>query len=263
MTTTETFNAWVTCPRPNPKATLRLFCFHYAGGAAWIFRPWLNHLPITVEVCPIELPGRGKRMAEPPLTRLEPLIQTLMSAILPNLNKPFAFFGHSMGGLLSFELSCLLRKEYGISPVHLFVSGCRAPQIPAPHSPIHELPESEFLEELRRFNGTPESVIENAELMKLLLPTLRADFAVLETYVYTPELPLNCPITVFGGLQDSEVSYEHLDAWRMQTNGAFSLEMFEGDHFFIDSARSLLLESLSEHLRQNMSSQMGSEPRYV
>jgi medium-chain acyl-[acyl-carrier-protein] hydrolase len=239
---------WVTCPKPNPKAKLRLFCFPYAGGSAWVFRPWLNHLPTTIELCPIELPARGKRWAESPITRLDILIEALKIAILPHLNQPFAFFGHSMGGIVSFELTRLLSKEYNVSPVYLFISGCRAPQIQDLDPPIHNLPEAEFIEELHRLNGTPKAVLENAELMELVLPTLRADFAMLETYNYFGDTPLNCPIAVFGGLQDNEVSYEDLQAWKIQTNQAFSLEMFEGDHFFIDSARSLLLTSITSKL---------------
>jgi medium-chain acyl-[acyl-carrier-protein] hydrolase len=166
------------------------------------------------------------------------------------LDKPFIFFGHSMGGLISFELARLLRRDYSLSPVHLFVSGRRAPQIPTPDPRIHTLPEPAFLEELRRLNGTPEAVLENSELMQLLIPTLRADFAVLETYVYAPGPTLDCPITTFGGLHDREVSCDELEAWREQTNAAFSLQMFPGDHFFLHSAQSLLLQSLSRALHR-------------
>ena len=136
------------------------------------FRTWPNSLPITIEICPVELPGRGKRITSAPFTSLQLLVQAIAIALLPYLDKPFAFFGHSMGGLVSFELARLLRKKYNKSPVHLFVSGYRAPQIPDPHPPIHALPEPEFLEELRRLNGTPEIVLENTELMQMLLPAL-------------------------------------------------------------------------------------------
>ncbi|GFE67428.1 thioesterase II family protein [Chroococcus sp. FPU101] len=239
---------WVTCPKPNPNAKLRLFCFPYAGGSAWVFRPWLNHLPSFIELCPLELPGRGKRWTETPFTNLDSLIQTLGTAILPHLNRPFAFFGHSMGAMISFELTRLLSQKYEINPVYLFVSGCRAPQLRDPNPPIYNLPEPEFIAEIRRLNGTPDAVLENAELMELVLPALRADFEMLETYKYTDASSLNCPIAVFGGLQDIEVSHEDLQAWQVQTNQAFSLQMFEGNHFFIDSARSLLLTSITTRL---------------
>lgn len=249
MTNTRTINPWIAHSKPNTNAKLRLFCFPYAGCGASAFSSWSESLTSNVEICPIELPGHGCRIAEHPFNLLEPLIKELARAILPHLNKPFAFFGHSMGGLVSFELAHLLRKDYNLSPVHLFISGRHAPQIPESKPPIHYLPEPEFINELRSLNGTPEGVLENAELMKLFLPILRADFAALETYVYTPKPRLNCPITILGGLQDYEVSCEGLEAWREQTKANFSMQMFQGDHFFIHSARSLLLQFLGRELQ--------------
>ena len=248
MATTPTINSWVNRPKPNSQANLRLFCFPYAGSSAFIFRMWPDSLPTTVEVCPIELPGRGTRLIEPQFNRLSPLIQALAPSILPYLDKPFAFFGHSMGGLVSFELTRLLRRNYSMSPIHLFISGCRAPHLPALDRPIHPLSEPAFLKELRCLNGTPDAVLENTELMQLLLPALRSDFAVVETYVYAPESPLDCPITAFGGLQDRKVICDYLEAWREQTNATFSLKMLPGDHFFLHSAQSLLLKSLGREL---------------
>ncbi|MGL6344130.1 MAG: thioesterase II family protein [Waterburya sp.] len=249
MTNTRTINSWLTSSKTNSNAKLRLFCFPYAGGAASTFSSWSTNLTADVEICPIELPGHGCRLAERPINRLETLIQELAHALLPYLDKPFAFFGHSMGGIVSFELAHKLRRDYNLSPIHLFVSGRRAPQIPESEPPIHHLPEPEFLSEIRRLNGTPEAVLKNAELMELFLPILRADFAAIETYVHTPKPRLNCPITVLGGLQDFEVSFEKLEAWREQTNGNFSIQMFQGDHFFIHSKRSLLLQFLAQELQ--------------
>lgn len=244
----QTFKSWATNSSTNFDAELRLFCFPYAGGGASSFRSWSTSLTPVAEVCPVELPGHGCRLLEHPFTQLEPLIQSLARTLLPYLDKPFAFFGHSMGGLISFELAQLLRQKYNLSPVHLFISGRRAPQIPTSESPIHNLPKSEFLNKLRRFNGTPEAVLEDTELMKLLLPALRADFALLGTYVYVSKPRLDCPITVLGGLQDLEASYNDLEAWREQTNAAFSLQMFEGDHFFIHSIQSSLLEFIDREI---------------
>ncbi|MDF5710480.1 MAG: thioesterase II family protein [Nostoc sp. S4] len=249
MTTTPSFNSWVTCSQPNPQANLRLFCFPYAGGNSMIFRTWSNNLPRNVEVCAVEYPGRGRQMNSPPITRLEALVKAIAPVILPYLNKPFAFFGHSMGALVSFELTRLLRLEYNLKPFHLFISARRAPQIPPTKPPIHVLPDQELLEELRTLNGTPKAVLENPELMQIFLPVLRADFAVLETYIYTLQQPLECPITVFGGSQDQETKYEALQAWREQTSATFSLQMFDGDHFFIHSHQNLLFKLISQQLQ--------------
>ncbi len=248
MLNLEKIDNWITVPKANPKANLRLFCFPYAGGSSRIFRRWLEKFGNNVELCLIELPGRGSRIKLAPLNRLEPIVEALAQQIQPYLDKPFAFFGHSMGGLTSFELTRSLYKKYGISPVHLFISAYRPPQIPDSKPQIHTLPESDFIAQLRHYNGTPNEVLENQELMELFLPILRADFAVLETYAYHHAPPLECPISVFGGLQDNKVSIEELEAWREQTNNNFSLKMLPGDHFFINDSYSLVTEQISEIL---------------
>jgi medium-chain acyl-[acyl-carrier-protein] hydrolase len=250
MTVASGLDSWITCRKPNPQARLRLFCFPYAGCGVSIFRAWSDGLPADVEVCPLQLPGRGTRLMEPPFTQLSPLVQALAEALFPLLDMPFAFFGHSLGALVSFELARQLRRQYGVGvqPVHLFVSADRAPQIPYRDLPIHSLPEGKFLVELRRLKGTPREVLEDEELMQTMLPVLRADFAVHETYVYLTEPPLNCPISAFGGLQDHKVSRRDLEAWRDQTTGSFSLQMFAGDHFFLNTTQPVLLGVLSQEL---------------
>jgi medium-chain acyl-[acyl-carrier-protein] hydrolase len=176
------------------------------------------------------------------------LVEAIAEALIPSLDKPFIFFGHSMGGLLSFELARKLHMQQDLSPSHLFVSGRHAPQLPDPDPPIHNLPEPDFLEALRRLNGTPLVVLEDAELMQMVLPTVRADLAVVETYTYRPAPPLNCPITVFGGWQDPKTSPDLLDAWREQTTAGFSRRMLPGDHFFLHTAQAGLLELLAHNL---------------
>ncbi|MBR8835626.1 MAG: thioesterase [Stigonema ocellatum SAG 48.90 = DSM 106950] len=241
---------WIIYPKPNPKTYLRLFCFPYAGAGASIFRTWSAQLPQEIEVYSVQLPGRESRMKEPLFTDLVPLIDSLIPAIQPHLDLPFVFFGHSMGGLLSFEVARQLRRLQHPIPLHLFISGRRAPQLRALDPPIHQLPDAEFLEALSRYNGTPENVLQNVELMNLFLPILRADLAINETYVYHPETPLDCSLSVFGGLQDDRVSRDSLAAWRDQTNGNFSLRMFLGDHFFLRSQQGELLQAISQDIGQ-------------
>jgi medium-chain acyl-[acyl-carrier-protein] hydrolase len=187
-------------------------------------------------------------MREQPFSRMTPLVDAIAEAIDPYLTKPFCFFGHSMGALTSFELTRLLRRERGLEPEHLFVSGSPAPQIPDAHPQTFDLPEPEFIEVLRRLNGTPPEVLENNELLQLMLPTLRADFELLQVYEYAAEPPLACPITAFGGLQDKEVSRVDLAAWCEQTSNTFTLRNFPGDHFFLNTDRPRLLWALSQDL---------------
>jgi medium-chain acyl-[acyl-carrier-protein] hydrolase len=175
-------------------------------------------------------------------------VQTLAHILRPYLSLPWAFFGHSMGALISFELARQLRRQYGLEPVALFVSGYRAPQLAPAEPPIHHLPDAQFVAAIGRLQGTPEAVLRHAELMRLLLPVLRADFTLCETYRYVAEEPLRCPISAFGGLQDDKVHYRELSAWRDQTQAAFRLRMFPGDHFFLRSAQGLLLHVVSQEL---------------
>jgi len=217
-----------------------------------MFRTWSESLPPEIEVRPVQFPGRENRLLEAPFSQLFSLIESIAQALLPYLDMPFAFFGHSMGALVSFELARYLRRQHSLSPLHLFVSGRRAPQLPDPDPPIHHLPQAEFLEELRRLKGTPEEVLQNAELLHLLLPLLRADFALCETYFYTPEEPLLYPITAFGGLQDDEVSRDVLTAWREQTRSSFKSRFFVGDHFFLHKERVSLLLALCQDLLNDL-----------
>lgn len=248
MTDPTTSNSWIFGRRPNPRAGLRLFCFPYAGSSAVVYRAWAEGLPASVDVCPVQYPGRGTRLMEPSFTRLSPLVEALAPALEPLLDRPFAFFGHSLGALVSFELARQIRRQFGILPVCLLVSAGRAPQVPPRHRAIHSLAEGEFLEEMRRLNGTPLEVLQNIEIMRILLPVLRADFALAETYAYSPEPPLACRIVSIGGEHDHRVSHGDLDGWREQTNAGFSQRMFPGDHFFLNTDREVLLQFISEEL---------------
>ena len=231
------------------RVELRLFCFPYAGGtAAQIYRGWNEYLPPTIEVLSAELPGRGLRLQEPAFVRLADLVKALTIALIPLLDRPFAFFGHSMGATIAFELARSVRRCLGLEPELLCVSGRRAPQVLVNRPSIYDLPKDEFIAELKRMDGTPSEVLEHAELMELVFPLLRADFQLIETYKYDVGPPLACPITVYGGLADDEETREVLSMWRSQTTSDFALHMLPGDHFFLRSCRTRLLGLLSRQL---------------
>ena len=231
-TATTTAHKWVVCshPRPNPK--LRLLCFSHAGGAARVFHNWAELLPPTVEICAIELPGRGRRLSETPFTNIDLLLQALGPELLPILDIPFACFGHSLGAWIAFELCRWLQQNGQLTPRHLWIAAARAPHLPSEISPICDLSDSNFIVELRRGGGTSEKVLNNPELMTLMLPTLKADFSLLETYRYQPGAQLTCPITCFWGKQDARVNKADVAAWRQHTD-TFTLEAIPGDHFFV------------------------------
>jgi medium-chain acyl-[acyl-carrier-protein] hydrolase len=241
---------WVRCTSPRPTARLRLFCFPYAGGGASIFREWPALLPGTVEVHAVQLPGRENRLLEPPMTQMPPLVSAAAAALSPHLDRPFAFFGHSMGALVSFELARQLRRDHASLPRHIVVSGRRAPHLPESDPPISQLPQAEFIDRLRNLNGTPRAVLENEELLEIVVPTVRADFAVCESHVYTPEPPLPLPISAFGGDDDAEADRAELEAWQLHTTGTVNVAMFPGDHFFIQSSRASVMERLAARLNE-------------
>jgi medium-chain acyl-[acyl-carrier-protein] hydrolase len=250
LTPVSSSNVWIAGRKPNPRSRVRLFCFPYAGGTASLFRNWSDCLAPDVEICPVQFPGRGPRATEPPFVELPPLIEALSKALLPLFaDKPFALFGHSLGTLVSFELARHLGTNYGIRPVRLFVSAGPAPQIPHRELPVHNLPEREFLEKLRRSDGTPVELLNHKELMDIVLPSLRADFALYESYRYSYGTPLDCPISAYGGLDDPHVKRRDLEGWRDQTKLSFSIRMFPGSHFFFRTTERALIRALAQELR--------------
>lgn len=252
MTRVDAPSPWLLRHKAHPKASLHLFCFPYAGGGVSIFRTWQSGLPAFIDVCPVLLPGRTGRLKEKPFTNLSLLVQAIAESLHPQLSTPFAFFGHSMGAIISFELARVLRRQYGSMPVHLFVSGRRAPQSPSPRLPSYDLPEPQFKEKLRELKGTPREVLEHPELMQLVIPILRADFSICQTYEHSAEPPLDVPITVFGGLGDEEARREQLQLWKEQTTSNFSLRMFPGDHFFLHNSEHQMLAIIAQELHRDM-----------
>lgn len=246
-------NPWFGPRLPQERAAYRLFCLPYAGGGAVAYREWPTLAPEHIQICPLELPGRGSRFGEAPLSRLRPLVDGLAGAVDPYLDRPFAFFGHSMGALLAYELTRTLRRRGRPLPAHLFVSGRSAPDAPPEWTPVHDAPDDHVLERLRSLGGTPQEVLDDPELMDLMLPTLRADFAVLESYDYQDEPPLPVPLTVFGGTADTLVGPARLHGWRRQSSAGSRLRMLPGGHFFVHTSAQTIMTEIAGTLTTRIS----------
>ncbi len=247
MMSTSEFLSRFLAFQPNSSSRLRLFCFPSAGGGVAMLHAWLRGLPSSIQVCPLQLPGRENRWQEPPLNRLPPLITHLADAIEPLLNVPFAFFGHSLGALIAFELARELRRRGRGGCVKVLASARIAPQETIAMPPICGLPEPEFVAELQaRYNAMPDAILADREMMTLYLPVLRADLEMIENYVHVPEPPLECPITVFGGTDDPTVTRSQLEEWRRQTSAGFNVRMFPGDHFFPKTNREAFVQAVRE-----------------
>ncbi|CAG0927424.1 Linear gramicidin dehydrogenase LgrE [Thermoflexales bacterium] len=188
----------------------------------------------------------------------QPLVETLAADLQPYLDRPYAFFGHSLGALIAFEIARQLEQSPQSNLIHLFVSAHAAPQIANTDPPIHQLPQADFIRKIADLNGTPDEILHHAEMMELLYPILRADFAINETYSYRPGPALACPISATGGLRDSMVTRPELEAWAEQTHGPFAMRMFPGSHFFLNEVRPLLLRILAQDLLQSLSRFQGN-----
>lgn len=236
---------WFVPPRYDGNADFRLFIFPYAGGSPAAFNKWTIE---NVECWTAHYPGRGSRYSEPVIKNIPSLVEPLAHAIPPLLDKPFAFFGHSMGAVIAFELIRSMRQNDLPLPRLLIVSACGAPHIPDPHAPIHALPDDEFLAELQKLNGVPSGLLEQPEAMQLLLPIVRADFEAIETYRAASQAPLEIPMIALGGSHDPRVSRERLEGWSTQTSAGFRAQTFDGDHFFIHTEKETILDLIQEGL---------------
>jgi medium-chain acyl-[acyl-carrier-protein] hydrolase len=236
--------------RRNLRAEVKLFCFPYAGAGASIFRLWGERLGDRVELLPIQLPGRENRFREPYPTSISDVADALVADRALPFEGRFVFFGHSLGTLLAYEVAQRLRSRGRSQPARLIMSAHRGPQVPLSHPPTWNLAAPEFERRLKELNGTPIEVFENGDLMDLIVSIMRADLRLDETYVCPLRHEvLSCPISVFGGTRDAETPLEHLDAWRDVTTGVFERRMFEGDHFFIRSSSTTLIEAVASALR--------------
>jgi len=207
-----------------------------------VYRNWSAALTPTADPLPLVLPGRASRLRERCFTRIRDLASSLAAGLDEFLERPFALFGHSLGALVAFELAREMRRKRTPLPIHVFVSSRRGPRLRELGPDIHRLPDAAFVDEVqRRYDAIPEEVLREPELMDLLLPTLRADFEMLETYEYEPDEPLDCPITALGGLDDARVPPASLEAWRAETRGPFEMHRLPGGHFYLRKAEGELV----------------------
>jgi medium-chain acyl-[acyl-carrier-protein] hydrolase len=250
---------WFVCPQANPGAEMRLFLFPYAGGGPAAFWKWSSGFPDQIETWIAHYPGRGSRYNEEPAKKMSGLVQGIFQAIPSLLDKPFAFFGHSLGALVAYELAHALHQNNLQHPIVLFASACSAPHLPDPHPPIHSLPDLEFVKTLRELKGIPDEIANQSELLELLLPTLRADFEIVENYQYNPsEQPLTCPIVAFGGIDDPHVHREHVEAWTSQTSSSFKSIYYPGDHFYLNVANDEVVQSITREMKVSLSAKRKS-----
>lgn len=241
-------------PVPRPEARVRLFCFPHAGGAPVAFFPWSEALGPAIECVSVQYPGRAQRLQEPPFHRVEDVVAEVAGAFERQperwMDRRFAFYGHSFGAIVAFELVRRLRREGRPLPEHLFVGAARAPHLGLPFAPIHGTSDAEFLEQIQtRYGGIPEAIARHPELVEIFLPAMRADFTAYETYRSQEEAPFEMPITAWVGDEDRAVTPEGVEAWAQHTRGPFVMNILAGGHFFPTANLQKLASDLQVCLR--------------
>lgn len=236
------------------RVRVRLFCFHYAGATASIFRSWREALPDGVELIAVQLPGRDYRLAESLLNDAAPIATELAEIVPPLLDRPFAFFGHSMGALIGFDLARILRERELRQPELFIASGRNAPQFKWRDAGIQVLPDDVFIAAVRDYNGTPDALLAEPSMRDLWLPRLRADLTISAMYRYVEQPPLDCPILVLHGTDDGLVSDAGLQGWLTETSGPVRYVRYPGNHFFLHSDEQLVLADLSLELEKLLAS---------
>ncbi|NJQ16987.1 thioesterase II family protein [Streptomyces bohaiensis] len=247
MTTETDSSRWIRCFRPAPEAPLRLACFPHAGGSAGYFHPVARALAPAVEVLAVQYPGRQDRYREPCLESVAELADGAVAALRPRAGRPLALFGHSLGAVVAFEVALRLSRE-GVGPVGLIVSGRRAPSRYRDES-LHQASDSRLLGEIDRLSGTAAGVLDEPELVRMLLPALRADYRAVERYRSRPGAVVPCPVLVLTGDQDPLTSLDEARDWKAHTTGDCTVEAFPGGHFYLNDQAPQVISRIAGHLR--------------
>lgn len=247
-TMSSSASAWFTDFGQGAAAPIRLFTFAHAGGSANVYRNWAKALP-GVHVLAARLPGRESRFAEPPYSAMDTLIETLAEQIASRLDRPYVFYGHSLGGLIAFELTHRLRELGLRQPERLLIGAYRSPDRKSPHPPLHSLTGNDLIMGMQRYDSMPQAIVDSPELMELLEPMLRADFSLVETYAYRDRTPLGRPIVVFYGERDPLITNDHIEAWRDKSSAGVRLHPIDAGHLFHLTQEAELLGLLAEEMR--------------
>lgn len=250
---------WFVVPRPNAQARIRLFCFPYAAGNASTYTSWWQWLPHEVELRAVQPPGRASRIEEPAYQSMEAMVDGVCTALRPWLDKPYVVFGHSLGSRVGFEYIHRASAAGWRLPELFIASGSSAPHVAREHKKISHLPDAEFVQALRRFDGPTDRLLEDEQLVALFMPVFRADFNIADTYYRERGTLLHCPAAVFGGDRDEDARPDELDSWQAHFSQPIGINLFEGDHFFVESNSQRVASRVGELVGDVLGKMAGAE----
>lgn len=242
-------NEWVPFSVRREKPEVRLFCFPFAGGNAARYISWSGRVSSKIEIHPVQHPGHGNRMGEELITSVEDMVNGLLDALGALLDAlPFSFFGYSMGSIISFELARALRARNLPQPEALFLAATRAPDCKSEVSNVHKLSDIDLLKRVKAIDGIPDEFFDHPELVESMLPILRADFKICETYNFKQETPLRMPIFAFCGNDDKSALPSEVEPWQRQTEGEFDIRVYTGKHFFLNAYEGDVIQAVEHKL---------------
>jgi medium-chain acyl-[acyl-carrier-protein] hydrolase len=244
---------WLKRFRHGGPSDVRLFCFHHAGGTASMYREWPQLLPRSIEPVALQLPGRAERFREPPFDTMAPLIDALLEVIGSLFDQPFAFYGLSMGARVAWALTHGLRERAMSMPSVLYLASAAAPGWEEGRAGW-DVRKDDLVGYLREMGGTPPEIFSEPELLASLLPTLRADLTLVNTFRFRPSAPLDVPIRAFAGIDDVEGSPERMSGWRTETCGRFDLHIVPGGHFFDTAGELQVIRTITDDLLREFAS---------
>jgi len=249
---------WIRTFHPSPSRQIRLVGFPHAGGSASYYFPASRALAPRIEILAVQYPGRQDRRNERGVDDIAGLADQISRALEPATAEPFAFFGHSMGAILAFEVARRMQERTGRTPSQLFVSGRPAPSRSRPDT-VHLRDDAGLLAELKRLGGVPPELLDQHDLLATALPAARNDYKAIETYRYVPGPPLLCPITALLGADDPMVTVDEASHWSDHCAGPFRLRVFAGGHFYLGEWPADLLDVISRTLTTQPSPERTSD----
>ncbi|MEV6000307.1 alpha/beta fold hydrolase [Streptomyces griseomycini] len=235
-------------PAPVGRQELNLYCLPYAGCSARVFDSWKVYAPEFLNVIPVELPGRGSRCTDSPVSDLPELLDDLSSAIDVDSRVPYGIFGHSFGAIIAYELGRRMIADGFPGPSALVVSACRPPHLATPEVPVFDRPDRDFRQRLRELRGTPPELLENDELMELYIPVIRADYSIIDNYRSAGPVDIGCPIVALYGSADDDADGAVVEQWGAYTRSSFEKYEIPGDHFFLHSAEQEIVSRIASEI---------------